>query len=166
MRDLSKSSAKFSARALSRTIRGLLFGLGLSFGFMAFGSTAHAANPFELNFWLSGPRYDGDLPPCGYGLDTIASRFAEKESAFWNSGLRITGYSVVREVAFRPWTSDNIPRRYCTVHAMLSDGRARVVHYSIIEDGGFAGFGPDVEWCVTGLDRNWAYNPACKAARP
>ncbi len=43
---------------------------------------------------------------------------------------------------------------------MLSDGKMRQVHYSIIEDGGFAGFGQGVEWCVTGLDRNWAYNPA------
>ena len=42
---------------------------------------------------------------------------------------------------------------------MLSDGKMRTVHYSIIEDGGFAGFGQGVEWCVTGLDRNWAYNP-------
>jgi hypothetical protein len=23
-----------------------------------------------------------------------------------------------------------------------------------------------VEWCVVGLDRNWAYNPACRMARP
>ena len=43
---------------------------------------------------------------------------------------------------------------------MLSDGKVRTVHYSIIEDGGFAGFGQGVEWCVTGLDRNWAYNPS------
>ena len=35
-----------------------------------------------------------------------------------------------------------------------------------IEDGGFAGFGQGVEWCVVGLDRNWAFNPACKAAKP
>ena len=39
---------------------------------------------------------------------------------------------------------------------MLSDGKMRTVHYSIIEDGGFAGFGQGVEWCVVGLDRNWA----------
>ena len=31
---------------------------------------------------------------------------------------------------------------------MLSDGKMRTVHYSIIEDGGFAGFGQGVEWCV------------------
>ena len=47
---------------------------------------------------------------------------------------------------------------------MVSDGKLRHVHYSIIEDGGFAGFGQGVEWCVTGLDRNWAYNPICRAA--
>jgi hypothetical protein len=23
-----------------------------------------------------------------------------------------------------------------------------------------------VEWCVAGLDRNWAYHPACKMAQP
>ena len=23
-----------------------------------------------------------------------------------------------------------------------------------------------VQWCVVGVDRNWAYNPACKAAGP
>ncbi len=67
--------------------------------------------------------------------------------------------AAVHETAFRPWQSDNIPRRYCSADVMLSDGKMRTVHYSIIEDGGFAGFGQGVEWCVTGLDRNWAYNP-------
>ena len=28
------------------------------------GHAAQAANPFELNFWLSGPRYDGRVAPC------------------------------------------------------------------------------------------------------
>ena len=32
--------------------------------------------------------------------------------------------------------------------------------------GGFAGYGNGVEWCVVGLDRNWAYNPSCRAAKP
>jgi hypothetical protein len=51
---------------------------------------------------------------------------------------------------------------------MISDGRPRQVHYSIIEDGGFAGtgFSSGVEWCVVGLDRNWAYGRNCRAARP
>jgi hypothetical protein len=28
------------------------------------------------------------------------------------------------------------------------------------------GAGQGVEWCVVGLDRNWAYNPKCKMALP
>ncbi|WP_426436758.1 hypothetical protein [Bradyrhizobium genosp. P] len=141
-------------------------GAALMFGLLAFGGTAQAANPFELNFWLSGPRYDGRVAPCESALSTISSQFHEKEATFWNSPLVITGYGRIHETAFRPWQSDNIPRRYCAGDVMLSDGKTRTVHYSIIEDGGFAGFNQGVEWCVTGLDRNWAYNPYCRAARP
>ena len=109
---------------------------------------------------------DGNVAECDRALPTISTQFWEKESTFWNSDLRITRYARVHEVAFRPWQSDNIPRRYCSGDVMLSDGKMRTVHYSIIEDGGFAGFGQGVEWCVTGLDRAWAYSPGCRAARP
>jgi hypothetical protein len=139
---------------------------GLVLGLFTFGQAAEAANPFELNFWLSGPRYDGRVANCEAALSTITSQFQEKESTFWNSSLQITAYGQVHETAFRPWQSDNIPRRYCSADAMLNDGKQRTVHYSIIEDGGFASFGQGVEWCVTGLDRNWAYAPACRSARP
>jgi hypothetical protein len=130
------------------------------------GQSARAANPLELNFWLSGPRYDGNVAPCERALSTISSQFQEKESKFWNSALVITGFGRIQETAFRPWQSDNIPRRYCSGEVMISDGKMRAVHYSIIEDGGFAAFGQGVEWCVAGLDRNWAYGPGCRAARP
>ena len=127
---------------------------------------AQAANPLEKNFYLSGPRYDGNLPPCESALGKISSRFADTESTFWNSALRIVAYGRVDETAFRPWQSDNIPRRYCTARAMLNDGIERKVHFSIIEDGGLASFTDGIEYCVVGLDRDRAYNPACKAARP
>jgi hypothetical protein len=140
--------------------------LGVLFGLFAFGQTAEAAQPWELNFWLSGPRYDGRVKACEKALGTITAQFQEKESKFWNSSLQIKAYGQIHETAFRPWQSDNIPRRYCSGDVMLSDGQLHQVHYSIIEDGGFAGFGQGVEWCVTGLDRNWAYNPACRAAGP
>jgi hypothetical protein len=145
-------------------------GLGAAFavllGVLVPGQSAQAANPLELNFWLSGPNYEGRVAPCESALPTISTQFWEKESNFWNSDLRITGYDRIRETAFRPWQSDNIPRRYCSAEALVSDGKVRTVHYSIIEDGGFAGFGQGVEWCVVGLDRDWAYNPRCRAARP
>jgi hypothetical protein len=155
-------------RDLSTPLRktGLATAFGVVFGLLAFGQAAEAANPLELNFWLSGPRYDGRVKPCEAALGSITAQFQDKESNYWNSGLRITAYGDVHETAFRPWESDNIPRRYCSADVMLNDGKQRTVNYSIIEDGGFAGFGQGVEWCVTGLDRNWAYNPGCKAARP
>jgi hypothetical protein len=160
MRDLLKSSKKsgFAKSALGAA-------LGVVLGTLAC-QEARAANPLELNFWLSGPRYDGNVAPCEKAIPTIVSQFQEKESTFWNSSLAITAYGNVHETAFRPWQSDNIPRRYCSGQVMVSDGKMRPVHFSIIEDGGFAGFGQGVEWCVVGLDRNWAFNPACKAARP
>ena len=140
--------------------------LAVLLGLLSFGQAAQAANPLELNFGLFGPRYEGRVADCESALGTITNQFWEKESTFWNSDLRITAYGQVRETAFRPRQSDNIPRRYCSAEAMISDGKVRTVHYSIIEDGGFAGYGQGVEWCVVGLDRNWAYSPRCRAARP
>ena len=135
---------------------------------VVFGSltSAPAAGWLEKSFYLIGPRYDGVLPPCEAGLETITYRFAQKEGRFWNSSLQIVGYERVREIAFRPWAPDTIPRRFCTAVATVTDGRKHTVNYSIGEDTNMIGMFWGVEWCVVGLDRNWAYNPACKMARP
>src|ERR1700722_74913 len=155
-------------RDLFNSLKKLTLGsaLGATVGLLAFGQAAQAGHPLGLNFGLVGPAYAGRGAACEAALPTITSQFQEKESTFWNSALQITGYGQIRETAFRPWQSDNIPRRYCSADVMISDGKVRTVHFSIIEDGGFAGFGQGVEWCVTGLDRNWAYNPGCRSARP
>ena len=160
-------------RNLSAFLRksGLGAVLGAALGLLAMGDAARAANPLELNFWLSGPRYDGQMGECYQALHAVSSQFAEKESKFWNSELQITGFADVQEVAYRPWSTgavQSIPRRFCSAHALLNDGKTRQVHYSIIEDGGFAGSGwsSGVEWCVVGLDRNWASSPNCRSAKP
>jgi hypothetical protein len=127
---------------------------------------AAAANLLELNFWLSGPRFDGVLPPCEAALDKITARFAEKEDTFWNSKLTILGFDKVRETAFRSWAVNSIPRRFCSGIALISDGRRHPIHYSIGEDTGIIGATWGVEWCIVGLDRNMAYSPACKMAKP
>jgi hypothetical protein len=131
-------------------------------------TSAHAASWLEKNFWLSGPRYSHDVPLCtDHGpLDKIMARFANKESDFWNSSLKIVRFDQIREIAWEPWSSDTIPRRFCTASVVVSDGKRHTLNYSIIEDGGMIGATYGVEWCVAGLDRNWAYNPACRAARP
>jgi hypothetical protein len=125
-----------------------------------------AANLLEQNFYLFGPRYDSLLPQCDAALGIIASRFATKEGRFWNSSLQILDFAEVRETALRPWADQTIPRRFCSAQARISDGRWRAVHYVIAEDSGLIGFSWGVEWCVVGLDRNWAYNPGCRMARP
>jgi hypothetical protein len=127
-----------------------------------------AANPLELNFYMSGPRYDGVLPPCDHpaALNQISFRFHQKEDRFWNSDLLIVGFEKVRETAFRPWAPHTIPRRFCSALALVTDGLKHPVHYSIGENTGMIGESWGVEWCVEGLDRNWAYNPNCNMARP
>jgi hypothetical protein len=143
----------------------------MAFLMCAWAGQARAANPFEMNFWLSGPRYDAVLPACDHPavLDKVSARFAEKERRYWESRLSIVGYDRVHETAFRPWAPgapDAIPRRYCSAIALVSDLRPRPVYYWIGEDTGMIGASWGVEWCVVGLDRNWAYNPACRMARP
>ena len=127
-----------------------------------------AANWFEMNTGLGGPRYDATVPLCDEPLAIwkIQHRFSVKESRFWTSSLEIVRIENIRETAFRPWADNAIPRRFCRGRALTSDGVRRPIYYSIIEDGGMLGFGYGVEWCVVGLDRNWAYNPACRWARP
>ncbi len=134
------------------------------------GSTtaAQAANWLEMLVGLSGPRYDAVLPPCDdpWALSRIQSRFAQKEGWFWSSPLEIVRFENIRQTAFRPWHADTIPRRFCSARALVSDGRWRPIYYSIIEDAGAIGAVWGVDWCVVGLDRNWAYNPRCRMARP
>ena len=129
---------------------------------------ANAANWFEKNFYLSGPRYEAQLPQCNsaWALHTIKSKFAEKEGQFWVSDLQIVNFDRIHETAFRPWAEGTIPRRYCSGLVLISDGRWRPVHYSIIEDAGIIGATWGVQWCVAGIDRNWVYNQACKMAQP
>lgn len=127
-----------------------------------------AAGFLEKNFYLSGPRYDADVPLCDENgpQRLIQQRFGTKERRFWTSELEIVGFEKIQELAFQPWANSSIPRRFCKAVALVSDGVKRPIYYSIIEDGGLFGAAYGVEWCVVGLDRNWAYNPRCKTARP
>jgi hypothetical protein len=131
-------------------------------------SPSGAANWFEKNFWLSGPRYDRVLPACDYpaALDRIIANFHTKEFRFWNSELRIVGVENIQELDFLPWTAQAIPRRFCRGIAVINDGGRHTIYYSIAEDTGMIGMDWGVNFCVAGLDRNWAYNPGCRAGGP
>jgi hypothetical protein len=154
-----------------------IFALALA----AFASAqpASAANWFEKNFWLSGPEYTAEVPLCedDQVLARIQSRFAQKEREYWNSELKIIAWKYIREQAFMPWHYAAIPRRFCIGKVHINDGTVRRINYSIAEDtGSIIGATWGVEWCVVGLDRNWAYAspttppgqtaPACREAGP
>jgi hypothetical protein len=141
--------------------------LALALSVMAF-SQSRAASLLEKNFWLSGPRYDRVIPACDYppALDRIIANFHTKEFRFWNSELRIVGIENIRETAVLPWAAQSIPRRFCSGTAVINDGLRHSIYYSIAEDTGMIGMDWGVNFCVAGLDRNWAYNPSCRAAGP
>lgn len=145
----------------------LALAVGLALGVISL-PRAQAANWFEKNFWLSGPNYSRDMPTCNYtpALDEIINNFHTKESRFWNSALQIVGIEDIRETAYLPWAAQSIPRRFCSGTALINDGERHAIYYSIATDTGMIGMGWGVNFCVVGLDRNWAYNPACRAARP
>ena len=112
--------------------------------------------------------YAGRLPACDDPavFERIQSRFYARESEFWKSGLAIVRFDQAREIGFRTNGLDYIPRRYCVARAFMNDAKLREVSYSVDEDLGIIGFGFDVEWCVSGLDRLNAFAPGCKMARP
>jgi hypothetical protein len=141
------------------------FALALS---AASASPSLAANPMEKNFWLPGPDYDRQMPACNYApaLDRIIGNFRTKEIRFWNSELQIVGIENIRETSVMPWAAQAIPRRFCSGVALISDGVRHPIYYSIGEDTGMIGMDYGVNFCVVGLDRNFAYGPACRAAKP
>ena len=147
----------------------LVASLALLFALTA-SISAQAASPLEKNFYLRGQGYDGQLPACEAALQRISSDFAYTQEHFWKIAPVIVGYEHVREVTYSPWALGSIPRRFCRATALVQDPRfpqpyrKHRVEFAIAEDTGFSSFGWGVEWCVTGYDWNWAYNPACSMA--
>src|SRR3954453_1789688 len=62
------------------------------------------------------------LPQCADPdvLGRIVSRFHQRETDYWQSGLEIVGYDRIRETGFRANGLDYIPRRYCTATALMT----------------------------------------------
>ena len=112
--------------------------------------------------------YSGALPVCEdlSVLQRIASRFQEADREYWSSGLQIIAYEKVRETGYRANGLDFIPKRYCSAGVQMTDGRTRLVRYSIGENLGIIGWGWGIDWCIVGLDRNLAFGGGCRVAGP
>jgi hypothetical protein len=172
-RAMPKAISKAFSKALSKSLSGQAARIAIGVALTAIVvssavSQARAASWWEKNFWLSGPRYDRVMPACDYppALDRIIANFRTKEFGFWNSDLRLVGVENIKETAVMPWAAQSIPRRFCTGTAVISDGQKHPMYYSIAEDTGMIGMDWGVNFCVVGLDRNWAYNGACRSAQP
>lgn len=113
-----KGATGRAKRAMARAATGLA-AIGMLAGSLG---GAQAANFFEKNFWLSGPNYSGNVPACDTpgALSKIQRDFSTTESRFWNSKLTIDRIDHVREVAFRPWGEEYMPRRYCRAEVIVS----------------------------------------------
>lgn len=114
------------------------------------------------------PAYNANLPGCdnSFVLGEISDKFRTREDRFWSSDLRIVSFERVRETGWRPWGVDFIPRRFCTALVTTTDGIKRRIDYSVREGTGFIGLSWGTDWCIDGLDRNYAYAPHCRQARP
>ncbi len=144
-------------------------GLTALFGLCASGVAGLQARPQTPAEARHFP-YQADLPACNSPevIANIQSRFGETEGEYWHSGLQIQGFDRIEEIGYRTNGADYIPRRYCVAEAVMNDQKLRAFSYSINQDLGIIGwwgsFG--VEWCLSGLDREKAYAPNCKMARP
>ncbi len=139
--------------------------LGLVFGVLSAIAPAEAQSRRGGGFL---PFHHGIIPACDnpWTLGKINLRFAYKERRYWGSGAYIGKIEEVKEIAYRPWGPDFIPRRHCAAKVRMNDGKETYIAYAIGEKTGFAGIGWGVEWCVSGYDRNRAYGPYCRAALP
>lgn len=142
--------------------RSLLAGLALALA--APVALARPMAPAERRIIPFSP----DMPACDDSsvLGEIQSRFAARESEYWDSGLSIAAFDRIRQIGYRTNGLDYAPRRYCAARAVFPDGATRKVTYSIASDLGWLGIGWGVEWCVAGLDRLHAYGGWCRAAGP
>jgi hypothetical protein len=153
-------------RAVTRIALALTaaFAFAADFGWSCLAAQGRPLVPAERRY----DSYDGNLPACGdpQVFERIQSRFSEREGEFWQSGLEIVSFSEPREIGMRSNGLDYVPRRYCMATAYLNNQSARPVTYSIVEDDGIIGMGFGVDWCLGGLDRNYANAPNCSMAGP
>ena len=143
-----------------------------SFAALAFALTVAAGTALQARPLVPAEQrirpFTANLPACDdiEVLNTIADRFRQKESLYWNSALEIRFFDRVGETGFRSNGLDYIPRRYCTAKVILNDQHVHQATYWIGERLGIIGYSWGIEWGISGLDRNNACAPACREARP
>jgi len=147
------------ARRVTRPVLAALLGLAAAVG------ATPAVQAADLGVY-SGYS-DSGVCSQNWVLGRITNRFAYQVRHVPNLPLvAITDFQNIRENRYLPAQEDwPIGRTYCGAQVILSDGNARDIWYLIEEGQGFAGVGNNVEFCVSGFDRWFVYNGACRVLR-
>jgi hypothetical protein len=107
----------------------------------------------------------GDCSAPGV-LSTIDRRFDTRAVRYLHSDLDILAFSNVHRSRTVPRNDTrNVERVYCKASASMNDGRTRDVWYMIESNGGFAGLGDSVRFCLSGLDPWYVYGRHCRSLR-
>ncbi|MDQ6435079.1 hypothetical protein RB623_13565 [Mesorhizobium sp. LHD-90] len=133
---------------------------------MALGSLALAPASHAADYLVHRGK---EISACADGryLAKIRQRFIHQVSNVPNlPNVRIEDFRDIHEHRYFPETEEwPIARRYCGATVLLSDGHQRDLWYLIEGRMGFVGIGENVEFCVSGFDRWFVYNGACRVLR-
>jgi hypothetical protein len=136
---------------------------------LGLSSAARADSPFVDPAERRLSPYVGDPDKCDdeHILTRIQGVWKTTQDGIWRTPqYDIDGFDRIREISFRGDGTEYIPKRYCIARAHLADNSVHTAIYRIEEGQGIIGFGDGVEYCIVGLDRLFAYSPACAALRP
>ncbi|MCJ7994767.1 hypothetical protein J5N58_11160 [Rhizobium cremeum] len=105
-------------------------------------------------------------PSCEQVAGHVSSRFARNNRDFLKMDLAVQDFGSIREGRFEPADDTHrVERRYCQTTITGTDGQRRKLWYLIESTWGFAGVGPSVEFCASGLDPWHVYGAHCASLR-
>lgn len=109
----------------------------------------------------------GELPGCDNTsvLSTLSGRQAWAEANTWKDGVTIAALERVGERRLVTEGFSAIDRRYCAARAELTAARPTTLYYVVSAGEGFAGYGWNVEFCLSGHDPYYVYGADCKVLK-
>ena len=116
---------------------------------------------------LASPALAADLPRCDASsvLDTIVARQHGVEQRLSLDGVVIATIARPGETATTTPHSYAFAQRHCTATAVLAGGGKRALYYVITAEGGYAGYGWSVDYCLPGHDRFYFDDADCRVLR-
>lgn len=109
----------------------------------------------------------GELPACDDAsvLSTLSGRQAWAEAHTWKDGVTIAALDRVGERPPMFPVFSSIERRHCVARAELTAARPTRLYYVVSAGEGFAGYGWNVEFCLSGHDPYRVYGADCQVLK-